>query len=392
MNTADLKPLAERAAGVQGRQADRLAEVHERIRLVRRRRAAGVVGAVAMAVVVAGSALIFRPDGERTTPTPDPTPSPSIPSPVVEDDAVVRPLTYAEGQKVHYGDKAFDTGQPITQIDITDAGVVYTNQDSEIWFTDGERKRQLDAGIGSYHEAYEPVAAAVGSRIAYLRIEDMLPVSVVVYDVASREVLLEEPAGPSVWPDFDLTQPQSQAMFLTADEVVVYYSDDHYGSRDVGQLHYVSYDLRTGRRTELPLDAPDTIEVAPPTRRLEWRARAGDPDDLARGSTDVYRVRDGALTVDVFDDRVGVWRVADPIDPVTGEKLAISVPGGVAPGSELKLFQWLDDGVFALVRMITQTSGDDGDLMVVCTLSVLSCEVAVEGPHSFILPGRAFYE
>ena len=84
--------------------------------------------------------------------------------------------------------------------------------------------------------------------------------------------------------------------------------------------------------------------------------------------------------------------MADPIDPVAGERLVIPVPAGIAPRTELMLFQWLDDGVFALIRMITQTSGDDGDLVVVCTLSDLSCEVAVEGTHSFILPGRAYYE
>ena len=396
MNTADLEPLAQRAAGVQGRPADRLREVHDRIRVVRRRRrAAGILGgASVVAAAVTVAAIVLSPGGERSgpDPAPSPSPSPSIPSPALEDTALDRPLTYAVGQKVYYGDQVVDTGQQIAQIDITDAGVVYLTQDGELWFTDGERKRRLDAGIGSYHEAYEAVAAAVGSRIAYMRIEDTLPVSVVVYDVAAREVVLEEPAGPSVWPDFDLAQPQTQAMFLTADQVVVYYSDDNYRSRDVGQIRYISYDLGTGRRTELPLDAPDTVDVAPPARRLEWRARGGSPENLLPASTDVFRVRDGALTVDVFDDSVGIWRVADPIDPVTGERLIIPMPAGIAPGTELKLFQWLDDGVFALVRMITQTSGDDGDLMVVCTLTVLNCEVAVEGPHRFILPGRAFYE
>jgi hypothetical protein len=56
------------------------------------------------------------------------------------------------------------------------------------------------------------------------------------------------------------------------------------------------------------------------------------------------------------------------------------------------LFQWLDDGVFAMIRMVTQTDRDDGDLLMVCRLSVLDCEVAAEGLHHYVLPGRAFYE
>jgi hypothetical protein len=393
VNTTDLRALAERAEAVEGRQSVRLEELHGRIRAARRRRATGALGIAALAMVVAGTAFLFRPDGERSTPTPDPTPTPSIPSPVVEDEAVVRPLTYGEGQKIHYGDKVFDTGQPITQIDVVDAGVVYMTEGSGIWFTDGEQRRRIDARVRSNFDVNQPVAAAVGSRIAYLRTEDSIPVSVVVYDVGSGEVVLEAPAGPSAWPDFDVAQPEAQAMFLTSDQVVVYYSDDtEPPGRDYGQVRYISYDLGTGEQTEVPLDAPDTIEVAPPARRLEWRARAGNSESLVRGSTDTFRVRDGALTVDVFDDSVGVWRVADPIDPVTGERLIIPLPAGVAPRTELKLFQWLDDGVFALVRMITRTTLDDGDLVVVCRLSVLTCDVAVEGAHHFILPGRAFYE
>jgi hypothetical protein len=48
--------------------------------------------------------------------------------------------------------------------------------------------------------------------------------------------------------------------------VVVYYSYDNYRSNGMGQVRYVSYDLRTSRRTELPTDWRGTFEVSPPTR------------------------------------------------------------------------------------------------------------------------------
>ena len=162
---------------------------------------------------------------------------------------------------------------------------------------------------------------------------------------------------------------------LTADQVIAYYSDTVDNCRDVGQIRYVSYDLDTGRRTELSFDEFDAVAVSLPTRTLGWRSRTGDPDNLLRGSTDSYQVRCGVLTVRVFDDGEGTWRVADPVDPVTGEVLHIRVPTAVSGRSELRLFQWLDDGVFAMVRMVTRTSLDVGDVMLVCSVSDLRCEV-----------------
>ena len=155
-----------------------------------------------------------------------------------------------------------------------------------------------------------------------------MPAEVVVYDVATRKVVFTAPAGPSVWPDFDISQPASQVQVLTADQVVAYYSDTFYNGRDIGQIRYVSYDLDTGRRSELSFDEFDDVAVSLPTRTLGWRSRTGDPDNIIRGSTDAYQVRDGVLTVRVFDDSVGHWLVADPVDPVTGGVLRIRAPAG----------------------------------------------------------------
>jgi hypothetical protein len=393
VNTADLRSLADRAEGLEGRQSARLREVHDRIRVARRRRrAAAVAGAAVLAVVVAGTAVMVRPDDERTAPAPA-TPSPSTPEPTPSGEdttALDRPLTYAVGQTIHYGDQVIDTGHMIAQVDITDAGVVYLTRSGQLWFTDGSQKRQVDPGTGSYSEGYEAKTAAVGNRVAWLRYDGEQPVAVVEYDVASGEEVFNEPAGPAVWPDFDTTQPQAQALFLTADEVVVQYSDDNYRSREVGQVRYVSYDLDTARRTELSFDEMQNIQVSPLTRVLDWRARAGQPDNLSRGSTDHYRVRDGILTIDVFDNQVGVWRVADPIDPVTGARLRIPAPAELPARTQLRLSQWLDDGVFALTEI--DRSGEPAGALVVCTLSEPGCQIAEAGPANWILPGREFYE
>lgn len=390
MNTADLRSLAERAAGVDEHRSARLQEVHDRIRVSRRRRrAAGALGAVAMVMVVTGAAIVFRPGDEHISPAPDPTPTPTIPSPPVEDTTLDRPLTYAVGQTIHYGNQVVDTDRTIAHVDVVDAGVMYLTQDGELWFTDGSSKRRVDPGTGSYNEGYEAASAAGSSLVAWVRHKGELPVEVVVYDAATQRVVLREPAGPSVWPEHDPNVPYAQALLVTPDVVVVRYYDTNYRRGAMaGQSRYVGYDLRTGRRTELSFDEVAQLNPAPPSRVLEWRARSGDPDNLFRGSTDAYRVRDGKLTVEVFDDSSARPHVADLVDPVTGERLHIEAPAELPARTELRLYQWLDDGVFALVG--TGRRGRDDGALVICTLAEQGCEVAAPGPADWVLPGSQF--
>ncbi len=81
MNSEDLRSLAERAETIEGRQADRLAEVHDRIRTAQRRRATaasvGLAGLV-LALIVGFSALTGSTERSQDPvepPTPTPTPT-----------------------------------------------------------------------------------------------------------------------------------------------------------------------------------------------------------------------------------------------------------------------------------------------------------------------------
>ena len=78
------------------------------------------------------------------------------------------------------------------------------------------------------------------------------------------------------------------------------------------------------------------------------------------------------------------------MNPVTGARLRIPAPTGLPEGAKLRLFQWLDDGVFALAQ-INRRDYPVGAL-VVCTMSEPGCEVAEAGPADWVLPGREFYE
>ncbi len=88
MNTEDLRRLSERAEGVQGRPADRLTELHARIRTTRRRRTAmgaSAAAGVVIALVVAGAALMGTTERtqepvDQNTPRPTPTQTVETPS------------------------------------------------------------------------------------------------------------------------------------------------------------------------------------------------------------------------------------------------------------------------------------------------------------------------
>lgn len=79
MSTDELRRLATRAEGIEGRPADRLDEIHHRIRTARRRRAtAGVLATagVVVAIVAAGAALT-NPTSNTDRPPVDQTPDPN---------------------------------------------------------------------------------------------------------------------------------------------------------------------------------------------------------------------------------------------------------------------------------------------------------------------------
>src|SRR5687768_14706042 len=128
MNGADLRSLAERASTVEGRQADRLAEVHARIRAARRRRTAAAsagAGVLVLALVLGVSAL-SRSEDRSQEPAQTPTPTPS-PTSVVDNPDSLRPLTYAVGATIHYGEQTIDVGDFVHFLDVTDNGVVFVS-------------------------------------------------------------------------------------------------------------------------------------------------------------------------------------------------------------------------------------------------------------------------
>ena len=72
MNAVDLRRLAERAEGIEGRQGARLTELHGRIRTARRRRTAvGTAAAAGLAVALVSGGVVLNGSIDRTDPPVD---------------------------------------------------------------------------------------------------------------------------------------------------------------------------------------------------------------------------------------------------------------------------------------------------------------------------------
>lgn len=81
MSIEELRRLAGRAEGVEGRQAGRLEELHGRIATARRRRAASAATTAALVVtaLVAGGAILTQSRDQSDTTPPVQTPTPTLP-------------------------------------------------------------------------------------------------------------------------------------------------------------------------------------------------------------------------------------------------------------------------------------------------------------------------
>ena len=102
---------------------------HRRAR--RARVATSLAVAATVVAVAATAAYVERGDHRRVEPAP-PVPS-------------SRPLTYADGSTIHYGEQTVEADGRVAELDVTDYGVGFRTDDGGIWFTDGSTTERLGA-------------------------------------------------------------------------------------------------------------------------------------------------------------------------------------------------------------------------------------------------------
>jgi hypothetical protein len=231
----------------------------------RDRRAAAttaLVAGTAVAVVATGVTLLAPGGAARAR-------GPAYPP--TRDAPTSRPLTYAEGSTVHYGDRAVEAAGRVDELDLTDQGVTYRTSDGRIWFTDGTTTDQ----VGSLDDPVEPsgdldswiwdsrfsgdrstgwiISGNSGSVVAWFDTPEL-----VAYDTATREVVLRinVDVPPGGW-----VAPHS----VTPDSVYLFHDPDPAADDEMPQERV---DLGNGVRTPITPDEYLADVVSRPARSL----------------------------------------------------------------------------------------------------------------------------
>ena len=343
-----------------------------------RRRARGTLVAtsvvVAMAVTaVSATAAYLARDTDREV---EPAPAPSS-----------RPLTYADGTTISYGDHTVEAERPVVELDLTDDGVAFRTDDGRIWFTDGSDVDRLGA-VGETGTGYGDswplmtrpswvLSANAGSRLVWFEFPEPGEPEVVVYDTGSRLEIARDAVrlGPG----------QTSVPALVSDRFVYWFEDPNPDELAADQTQ-VRYDPGTGeqtRVTEAELLEDLDRDAAARSVRLKGDGRS----EHLRG----FHYSDGMglqMGLDLQKDEAGVDGVA-PVGP--GDMVAEDVhglpfvfrppPGYTAKSGVGWLVQWLDDQTVVVLSPLRQRT----DLLA-CHLDTSACEVAASAPTGIVVP------
>jgi hypothetical protein len=374
VNTEQLSRLAQRAEGVTGRRDDRLDEVRDRIRTVRRRRTVGMVLGAALAVAVAiGAASLVGSD----RPTPEPAPRPDQHEPSA---GTIRPLTWTDewwpSRRINYGDKVIDTRLDLTkydfaQMDLTDDGVVVVTLDGRVWLANNTSVEQ----IGDSHVTHnflsllELRTGNAGSLATWIEDPRKGPGRLVVYDTGQRRVVARHRYSPSY----------SSLLLVGTDRV-------YWETRPSNRIRML--EVSTGRVSGVSQD-----EYAAALLGQRRSLVIGDSFDRGAASDGVDALfirRDSRLFATQTTER-GEQRLTESFDN-TGSPIRLWVPEGYDGARSFTAFQWVDDDRLALMAgagSMGFVPGLDPDLPVdndgygdilVCRLSSGACRLAVRGP------------
>ena len=402
----NLKVLAERASSIDGRPAERLDEVHERIAHARRRRQIGAVAAAVVAVVLALTAGVGLLALTRTDDTPPATPAPrptSTPSVLEEEPPSVRQLTYSTGHKIHWGDRVVDVGGKVWEIAATDTGVVFMRQGSqkqdcfrhddgcnELWFTDGSEIVHIGTVYGSVIRGFYFQGSSSGSTAVWFEPSPEDHPHGSGYDFTGEWVVYDTHERREVarmgTPGRDTDRNGHPHLMIEAvfEDYVYWIPDDRAGEwcREYSQpggmcLHHravMRLNVATGAQTKVPwsayvadrLSRPRMFFASTYTADYPYNPTPGDHP----GEEGVAFHRDGdRLAADYYggSGAVTVRRAG------AEERVRLRPPPGYFNDTNLWLMVgWLDDA-----RVVLRA--DNKDDLLVCRLPDGRCRIAVRG-------------
>ena len=338
---------------------------------LRRRRLGGVAAAAAAVAVLAGVGLFSAENSTRSEPANPPAPGPSG----------ARPLTYAEGSTVHYGDESVDVAGAVMELDVTDDGVAVLTEDGTIWFTDGTGVDEIGTTRAmSDDEIWTEVASTQwvvsgnqGSRLAWFEYPDEeAPPHVVVYDSSVGEVVARTPVP--------IDPGRLAVLYAVHDDLAYIVLDPDEEDQIVFDVEPdLRLDVATGAQQRLVPGAYDDDLREQGADRMLAIGIEGEPASL-RFDEGVHR------NFQFLGDRLEPAG-AQPLvanDARTGKHFAFRPPSDYPGGRSPLVFltQWLDDDTVALLASVraerVEYAGQGEDIFV-CHIRAERCEVVVDG-------------
>jgi len=342
-----------------------------RRRARRTRVATSVAVAVSVAAVSATTVYLSRHDARQVEP------GPAVPAPSS------RPLTYADGSSIHYGQRTVEADGPVVELDLTDDGVAFRTADGRIWFSDGSAIDSLGS-LGETGPGYSGgtwplttrpgwvLSANTGSRLVWFEFPTPGEPEVVVYDTGT---------GEEVARDAIRLEPGHTAVPALLSDRFVYWFKDPDSEEMPEDQSQVRYDPATGeqsRITEQDLVRDLDTEAAVRSVRLKGDGRWD--------SSGAFHFSDGMglqMSLDPGVDGVAPMGPGDMVaEDVRGEPFAFKQPLGYTDKSGVSwLVQWLDDRTVIVLSPLRQ-----GTDLITCHLETKACEVTTSAPTGIVAP------
>jgi len=350
-------------------------------RRTRRARAAtsvAVAVVATVAVVSATTAIVGRDAGRQNEPAPIVTPPPTP----------TRPVTYADGSTIHYGQRTVAADGTVVELDVTDDGVGFRTDDGRLWFTDGSTTDQLGAlgepGTGG-HDRW-PLTSAPGwmlssnsgSRLVWFEFPSPGDPEVVVYDTRS---------GRQVRRDTVALEPGHTALPAQLSKRFVYWFRDPNPDKMPEEQTQVRYDPATGEQSRIT--EPELLEDLDDDAAVRSVRLKGDGrwETAPHG----FHYSDGMslqIGLSLQKGIAGVNGLA-PVGPgdqvvedVTGRRFAFEPPPDYTGKAGVAwLVQWLDDQTVVVVSPLR-----NGTNLIACHLETRTCDVAASAPAGIVVP------
>jgi hypothetical protein len=343
-------------------------------RRVQRARVATSLAVAATVVAVSATTVYLDRDDDRQL---EPVRAPTF-----------RPLTYADGSTIHYGEHTVEAGGSVVELDVTDYGVGFRTGDGRIWFTDGTTIDSLGA-LGETGPGYgDPwpltshpgwmLSPNSGSRLVWFEFPSPGEPEAVVYDTSTRREVARDTVR--------LESGHTAVPALLSDDFVYWFKDPSADKMPEDQAQ-VRYDPATGEQTRVTEpELLDDLDRDAAVRSIRLKG-----DGRWETAPQGFHYSDGMGQQMGVDLRKGVAGV-DGVAPVgAGDMVAEDVsrhPFAFEPPPDYTdksgvawLVQWLDDQTVVVLSPLRQST----DLMA-CHLDTSTCEVAVSAPAGIVVP------